>query len=325
MDVINADLIKLLEELREISEIEGETYREKAYRRAATAVRRLGRRIDADFMPDTRKNKIAGIGAGIAAKIAEYVRTGRIAELDALRASPTVRSYRTLGGIVGVGPATLRQWTSIGISDLASLRRAVAHGAVELTHAQKLGLKYYTDLNTQIPRAEVAELGAVIHGRLAAICHGIRFEISGSYRRGRATSGDIDIIMTSDNWQRDLLARFRAAAAADDPAYVDTLSAGEQRLTFLYRGPASGRVRQIDLLWIPPAQFVPAVLYFTGSGSFNEYMRGVAKRRGYRLNQTGLYRVGPRGALAAVPVSSERDIFAALEIPYRTPEQRDIT
>ncbi len=319
---MNRELIAALEELRYIAEIEGEVYREKAYRKAIASIRKLGQQITKNNLPDPKTHKVAGIGTGIAAKIAEFVRTGRIAELDKLRKSPRVRAYRILSGILGVGPSTIDAWIGMRIRDLPALRRAVSSGRVELTNAQKLGLKYYADLNERIPRNEVTEIGQRVRALLEHLQPGIQFEISGSYRRGAATCGDIDIITTHAQWQPELLSWVKTRLGEFDDC-VGIVGAGAQRLTFLYHSPTSGKVRQVDILYIPPEQFAPAVLYFTGSSGFNEYMRGIAKRKGYRLNQMGLYRVKKDGDLEPVTARSEREIFDILGIEFRPPEERN--
>lgn len=320
---MNTELINTLEEMRRISEIRGEVYREKAYRKAISSIKRLTYKISKDHLPDLRDNKIPGVGEGILSKIVEFITKGRIAELEKLKKSKEVQAHKILGGILGIGPAAVEDLISKKIYTLAQLRKAIATGKVQLNHMQKLGLAYYRDLNERIPRAEVTALGEFVRRTLVGIKPGIRFEISGSYRRGAQTSGDIDIIITHENYDGEFLTKFRNAIAHDQN-FIDTISSGEQRLTFLYRAPESGKVRQIDLLWIPMEQYWPAVFYFTGSGNWNEYTRGIAKKKGLRLNQMGLFRVKSNGDLEPIPVRTEHDIFAALEIPYRSPEERNM-
>jgi hypothetical protein len=49
-------------------------------------------------------------------------------------------------------------------------------------------------------------------------------------------------------------------------------------------------IRRLDIRLVPMKSFFPAYLYFTGSYEFNEKMRGIAKRQGYKLNEYGLYK-----------------------------------
>jgi DNA polymerase/3'-5' exonuclease PolX len=216
---------------------------------------------------------------------------------------------------------TINKWVKSGLYNLTDLRRAVSKGVIVLTHAQKLGLKYYADLNERMPRLEVTTIGSAIYKIMAATLPGIRFEISGSYRRGSKDSGDIDIISSHDKYQKDLLYKLRDKLE-DSERYIDTIGLGDQRFTFLYRS-TSGKVRQIDILWIPQEYFWASVLYFTGSATFNTIMRGVAKKQGYRLNQMGLYKV-KKDKLILVPVKTEREIFDVLNMSYVPPENRNV-
>lgn len=314
---MNRDLIFALDELRQIYDLIGDVYREKAYRNAIATIKKLDYTITCDRLPPMGR----GIGRGILDKITEFVCQGKITELDKLRQNKIVKASRELSGIIGVGPATVKEWVSKKILSLADLRRAVAKGKVKLTHAQQLGLKYYADLNTRIPRAEVAALGEMVRQRLAQCGPtGLRFEISGSYRRGADTSGDIDIIITTERHDPALLSNF-AAALESDPNFVDITSQGEQRITFLYKSPA--KVRQIDVLYIAPESYWAAVCYFTGSGAFNTYLRGQAKKRNLRLNQNGLYRIGALGKLELIPVSSEQEIFEHIGVRWIPPTERN--
>ncbi len=74
---------------------------------------------------------------------------------------------------------------------------------------------------------------------------------------------------------------------------------------------------QVDILAVSEEDWVPALLYFTGSRYFNEYMRGVARANGYRLNQHGLYEDGVR-----VPTPTEEDIFKVIGLEWIPPEKR---
>lgn len=311
---MNSELVATLEEMQKVASILGEVYKEKAYRRAAREVKKVPYKITPTRLPDLAENKIPGVGAGILQTIKEFATSGRVADLERARKNKAVKAYYTLSKIAGVGPATINKWIKNGIYDLVALRRAVGKGKIELNHMQKLGLLYYNDLNERIPRAEIDAISAAIRQCAAAINPQALFEVAGSYRRGAATSGDIDILIAERNPSGDFMRRM-IDSISQSPAYVDTMSRGEQRVTFLYKHYTC--VRQIDILYLPYESYYAGILYFTGSWNFNECMRGLAKRGGFRLNQIGLYRSG-----VIVPVNSEREIFDAIAMPYVPPEKR---
>ncbi|PHH68302.1 hypothetical protein CDD83_6158 [Cordyceps sp. RAO-2017] len=74
-----------------------------------------------------------------------------------------------------------------------------------------------------------------------------------------------------------------------------------------------------------------ALLYFTGNDIFNRSMRLLAAKKGYRLNQRGLYRDPLRGTAAGRDTASEADlvegrderrIFEVLGVRWREPHER---
>lgn len=320
---MNAALLQELSQLQEISELLGNVYREKAYRRGLAELRKLKFEITRENLAEFMKMKILNVGEGIKGKISEFITTGTIAEIDELKRSREYTAYRDFSGIAGVGPSTIKSWVDKKIYTLSGLRQAVARGKIELNRMQKYGLMYYSDLNERIPRSEVTALGEYIKRLLIQIDPAVIFTIAGSYRRGTANSGDIDILVSNrERFNGELLPQV-VQLLDTDPAFVDTLSNGPERVTFLYKSPISGKVRQIDILNLPYGSYWSGVLYFTGSYDFNEAMRGYAKKQGYRLNQNGLYRVGKRGRLELLPSHSEEEIFRLLGLKYVPPGERN--
>ncbi len=306
----------MLTEFADISAAAGSTFREKAYRNAVREISKLDYAITMRML---ESRKIPGIGAGILEKIREFIQTGRVAELDRLRAH--FRASRELGQILGVGPATAKKWIESGILSLSDLRRAVASRKIVLTNMQKYGLIYHEDLVVRIPRAETETIGRYLRTLLIQIDPDIVFEITGSYRRGATTSGDVDIIVSNKRHFDDELLDTLRGMLSKDTNYAATLVAGQERFTFLYRSPMSRRVRQVDVLHVRYGSYFAALLYFTGSYEFNTLMRGIAKKKNYRLNQDGLFRVvGDK--LRLIPTRSEREIFVLLGMPYTDPVAR---
>lgn len=111
------------------------------------------------------------------------------------------------------------------------------------------------------------------------------YEIVGSYRRGKSESGDIDVIITSedpvvfDKFINQLL---------EDQIITNVLSRGKTKSLVVSKIPSSKFHRRLDLLYTRPREYPFAVLYFTGSKGFNTVMRGHALKKGFSLNEHGL-------------------------------------
>lgn len=87
--------------------------------------------------------------------------------------------------------------------------------------------------------------------------------------------------------------------------------------------------RRIDFLFVPYEELGAALIYFTGNDIFNRSIRLLASKKGYRLNQRGLWRDVMRGKGreritqgSLVEGRNERRIFEILEVPWRPPNHR---
>lgn len=311
----NDEIIMMLDRLAQIADLRGDTHREKAYRGAILGLRSINWSIKNN--PVRLENeKIVGVGKGIKNKLLEYIRTGSIAELAELENSKDILAYKELSKIAGAGPKVVADWIRNGIYTLADLRVQLARGRIELTNVQKYGLTYYNDLNQRIPREEVKLLGESVIAKVREFDPNALCEITGSYRRLSETSGDIDIITCGKYSLKELSEKYE-----NDPFFIGIFAVGNERLTFIYKSPTSGIVRQIDVLKLPLEQYWSGILYFTGSWEFNAAMRSYAKSKGFLLNQRGLFKLRGRTE-TLIKVTSEKEIFDILGIKYIEPQHR---
>ena len=79
--------------------------------------------------------------------------------------------------------------------------------------------------------------------------------------------------------------------------------------------------RRIDIRFIPFDSYGTAVLYFTGSKTFNTQMRTHALGKCYSLNEYGLKRLSDN---MLIPCKTEEEVFKILNYPFKKPEERDI-
>jgi DNA polymerase/3'-5' exonuclease PolX len=315
---MNVNLVQQLTQLSKIYEYLDE-YRSRAYTLAAKELSNLDYEITKDNLPNLKERKIPHIGKKILELITEYANTGQIKELTS-NTNDKIKSIEELSKISGVGPAAVSSFLRLGINNLADLRRAIARGTVSLNHHQQLGLLYYNDLNERIPRSEVTD---IVRKLQHCITIGSRsnsrsnnqiiFTVAGSYRRQALTCGDIDILITSVTPINNYLAQINRCLR-DDPGFIDNISAGDTRLSFLYR---LDKCRQVDLLYLPYRSYYAALNYFTGSDNFNKKIRGIAKSQGYLLNQNGLYR-----GSKIIPLNNEEELFKILGEQYVEPKMR---
>ncbi|KDN44631.1 hypothetical protein RSAG8_05396, partial [Rhizoctonia solani AG-8 WAC10335] len=238
---------------------------------------------------------LPGVGAGIAEKISEFIATGCVAKIAA-QTTEDLAVARLFQGIYGVGPQTAHSWYVRGLRTLADARNRV--DGIALSPAQELGLQYYTDLQRRMPRSEAAEIFERIKAAALQLDPVLKVEVMGSFRRGKPTCGDIDILITrptSDGGShRGLLNKLlpmlhSQKLLSHDLAVPDDENELEAKYMGLCQLHSDTLMRRIDILTIPCEQWGSALLYFTGDDLFNRSMRLLARKNGMSLNQRGLF------------------------------------
>jgi DNA polymerase (family 10) len=340
----NRDIATVFDEVADLLEFQdANPFRVRAYRNAA---RRIGdfpeplTRVAAN--PDREFSDIEGIGKDLAQKIGELLETGTLAMLEELR-SAIPGGVLAMVRIPGMGPkkaAALHR--ELGITSLDALRAACEAGQVATLKG--FGKKTQDKILTGIElaaRANVrmywAHADEIVQQLLAHMreLKGIRqMEVAGSYRRGRETIGDVDLLVDAD----------------DADAVMDQLGRFEELATVIGRGDTKmsirlGRGLQIDLRVVQSKSFGAALQYFTGSKDHNVVLRGMAKDRGLRINEYGVFRPPEKPKKAAkakatdddtdeqafkdvnsphyVAGRTEEEVYGALDLPWFPPEIRE--
>lgn len=330
----NEALAGRLHEMAALLELTGaDSFKASAHARAARAIE--GLEADVASLADDREALLAieGVGAKMADKIAEFVRTGRIAEHEALR-KEVPEGVVALLNIPGLGPKTVRtMWQEGGITSIASLKKSIESGAI--LNLPRMGAKTVENIKNSLEFGEKSAgrvrlgqalpLAEAIVARLSNLAGVKQAAYAGSLRRGRETVGDIDIVVAASGAGGHKASEaFRAM-----PGVTQVLVAGESKssVRFALAG-AAGEV-QVDLRVVEPAQFGAALLYFSGSKEHNVRLRQRALKLGMTLNEYGLFpeddEKTPPQERGVKPVASktEEDIYAALGLPFVPPELRE--
>lgn len=303
---MNEMIILLLTELRNQYKEKRNIYRVKAFDVAIANIKSYDNEI---ISGDHARKEIDGIGEGIASRIDEILRTGTLEELKTSDRSITIAT-EILKGVTGIGNANALKYVKQGIYTLEELQKAHDNGKIELTHHQLIGLKYYDDFNERIPRKEMIRMEKLLLKESIKYCD--QLIICGSYRRGLATSGDIDVLITSNE---SCLQEFVKHLHKIKFLIDDLTTLGKKK----YMGVAkiAKVARRIDIRYIEPAAFWAAVIYFTGSKEFNIMIRNEALKQGYSLNEYGLKKDGK-----LIHLKSENEVFDILGMKYIEPTER---
>lgn len=316
MAVHNEDVAAAFDEIADLLDIQGENpFRIRAYRRAAQVVRSLPRDLG-ELGGEEELDALPGVGADLAGKIIELRSTGRLRALETLRRR-VPPGLRALLSLPGLGPVRVRALRArLGIRGIDDLQRALTEGRLTSLKGFGTGLESrlrgaLADKAASGPQRMAwpiaAEYAEPLRTYLQSLPEVARAEVAGSYRRGRDTIGDLDLLVSS---------RSGAAVVRALRRYEDL-----RELTAAGTTKASGVLRnglQVDVRIVPARSFGTALHYFTGSRDHNIHVRRRAQERGYKLNEYGLFRGRVRVAGA-----TEEELFAALELPWIAPELRE--
>lgn len=305
---MNTQIIDNLRILADYERINKEPFKVKAYEKVIDSIELFDKKIET--LEDIKLLK--GVGKKIEDKIVEFLATGNIAEVANVLRDPKYILGSKLKGIYGVGPAKITELMT-KIKDFEELKE---HPEL-LNDKQKIGLKYYDDMNIRIPMAEGKRHYKIVKNMLDA---GIEFEFVGSFRRKNKDMGDIDILIKNKGngiVLKDIIKRF-----VDEKYVIEKLALGTNKFMGLCSISPELPARRIDILIADPSHYYFALLYFTGSYNFNIYMRKLALKKGLSLSEYGFK--DSKGNLIDTTdtIHSEEDIFAYLDIPYTEPHKR---
>lgn len=313
----NADVARLFDELADLLEIQGANpFRVRAYRNASRTIGDLTESVAGIEADSERKlTDLPGIGADLAEKVRTILSTGKLPQLEELRAQVPAGVLDMLR-LPGLGPKKAAAlFKELHIVSLAELKTAALEGKV--ADLKGFGKKTQDAILKEIDR--VADAGkrfsiAQAKAEADAILDDLKklksvtqAAVAGSCRRRRETVGDLDCLVTSSN-----------PAAA-----MDRLAANERVDSVLARGDTKQRVRlksglEMDLRVVPDESYGAALVYFTGSKEHNIVLRRRAQERGLKLNEYGVYR-----GEELVAGRTEEDVYAIVDLPWISPELRE--
>ena len=307
----NQQIIQNLKILQEYETIHKNPFKAKAYDKVIDGIELCEYEIKSQ---DDLKN-IKGIGVKIQSKIMEFLETGKMHSVEnALHDEKYILGKKLLN-IYGIGPAKIdellekiKSFSDLQLDENKSL----------LNEKQKIGLKYYDDLQKRIPFSEGKKHYKIIEKTINN--KDVIFDMVGSYRRKNKDMGDIDILIKDSPGfnLKSFISNLQTSGYI-----LETLASGKNKFMGICKLTPDLPGRRIDVLVTDPDTYFFALLYFTGSYNFNIYMRRIALQKGLSLSEYGFKDNKTKQLLDTSDViNSEEDIFKYLDIPYTPPEKR---
>ena len=284
--------------------------------------------------------ELDGIGAGTIQRVKEILENGKLAELESFTDTngDKEKSIAELEEIVGVGRVKALEFYNQGITSVKMLKQKIKKGEIEINEKIELGLKYYGKYKTNIPRKEIDKVYKILTKVINTVNKENKltednkyiFEVCGSYRREKTTSGDIDVLISKvgtleknkDSTSLELFVnklKENIKTNDDKPLLIDDIT--DKNFETKYMGFAKYKdnpVRRIDIRYVAYDSYYSALLYFTGSADLNKKMRNIAKSKGLKLSEYGLFKTDG----TKLKIKSEEDFFKELDLDYIPPNMR---
>ncbi len=313
--MLNKQIALIFLQIANILEIKSENpFRIRAYQKAAETLENLEQDL-LILIRDDKLESISGIGKDLSSKIKEYYKTGKIAYLKKLY-KLVPKGVIDILKIPGVGPKKVKLlYEKLNIKSISELKKALKTNKLK----RLFGIKDKTieNLKSGISQLENS-LSKMNLGKADKIAgyfiekikqSGLIYDISvaGSLRRAKEAIRDIDILAVSNRpvkvsdyfTKLDLVRKINAKGATKSSIITDENI-------------------QVDLRIVKKNQFGSALLYFTGSKSFNIKLRQIAIKKGFKINEYGLFKNNK-----LVCGKNENEIFKKLGLEFIPPEMRE--
>lgn len=311
----NKELADLFEKMADILEFKGENpFKISAYRKASRIIGDLTQDIEESTEKGELKN-IPGIGEGMAQKIEEYLKTGKISKFEEVKKGVSDELIAIMD-IPGMGPKTLSTLhKEKGINNFSQLEKALNDGSLlglfgmgeKKIENIKRGIQLLKQSKGRMNLGVAFPVAKRIVETLRQKTGSKKIEWAGSLRRMKENIGDIDILATGKDKEKIL------QVFTHLPEVKEVLASGETKASMIVEGGT-----QIDLRVVDEDSYGAALQYFTGSKAHNIHLRGIAKAKGIKINEYGAFKGEKK-----IAGKEEKDIYRSLGMDWIEPELRE--
>jgi len=313
----NQKLAKIFYEIADFLEMEGVSFKPYAYQKAALAVETLEEDVEEIYKKGGERaiEEIPGVGESIAAKIIEFLKTGKIRYYQDFKKKYPI-NIEELTSVEGIGPKMARDlYKYLKIKNLKDLEKAARDKKIrelpnfgETTEKNILqGIEFLKRSKGRFLLGEILPKVREIEKNLKILKEVERINVCGSVRRMKETIGDVDFLVITEN-----------------PAKVMDFFCSQEGIVKIWgKGTTKSSVRfeegfDVDLRVVPGKSYGAALQYFTGSKEHNIQLRKIAINKGLKLNEYGLFK-----GSKMVGGKNEEDIYKALGMDCPPPELRE--
>lgn len=316
----NQEIAKILYEMALYMEMEDVQFKPRAFEKAAHGIEALGQDAKDIYKKGGIKalEEIPGVGRGIAERIEEFIKTGRLKEYEKLKKKMPV-NLEELTAIEGIGPKMVAKlYKKLKIKNIKDLEKAAKAGKIQkLSHFKQKteenilqGIEFFKKSKGRYILGFTMPQIRHILERLEKIKGVSQISAAGSVRRYQETIGDLDILITVSDKKKipEIMDFF-----VNMPEVAHVYSKGETKSAVKLKNGMDA-----DLRVIGDEGFGAALQYFTGDKAHNIALRKIAIDKGYKLNEYGLFR-----GKKQIAGKTEEEIYEILGLKWIPPEIRN--
>jgi DNA polymerase (family 10) len=319
----NRQIARLLEQTADLMEIDGaDSFRVRSYRRAAETAEQTTVDLATAAANTAQLLAIPGIGKSMAANVRAIVAEGTFPLREELLARYGAGVLELLK-LPGMGPKTVALfWDAAKVGSVDQLAEAIDAG--RLAGLPRMGPKQIEKLKKGIEdyrrasgrfRIDIADEEAQRLSAYLLDFNGIdSVTPAGSFRRGRETVGDLDLLAIGPACEPGSTTG-AVEHVASYPGISDIIAKGENKVSFHLQCGL-----QVDVRLLPASSYGAALQYFTGSKAHNVTLRQRALKMGYTLSEWSLARLHDNSPVAG---ATEEEIYSALKMDWMPPEMRE--
>src|SRR3989338_3930477 len=313
----NQEIAKLFYDLARFLEIDGVAFKPYAYQRAAASLEGLKEDVADMYRRGGKETlqEIPGVGKNIAFHIEEYLKKGKITDLERFKKRLPVKMDELLR-VEGLGPKKIKVlYQKLGIKDIKTLEKAVKKHEIAplFGFGQKTeqnivqGLEFLKQNKGRVLLQKITPVAKEVLEKLKALQGVERASLAGSLRRGKETIGDVDFLVASDKPEK--IMDFFVALPGVKKVWG--------------KGGAKASVHMaagfdMDLRVVPEKSYGAALQYFTGSQAHNILTRKLAIDKGLKLSEYGVFK-----GSKMIAGKTEQEVYKAIGLPYIEPELRE--
>lgn len=296
---------------------------------AIRVLRQNGMKLDKEEEYFTKNKEYK---SAIVKKIYNMIFTGDLPE-----ESEEFMAITNLSKIPEFGEASARKlYKEYGIINVSELKILYEKDSSVITGKQSIGLRHFEDLSERIPRTEMNSWNQLLYQIYLEVVNELNpknpgYQMVGSYRRLSESSGDVDILITSENLGPEMIKLMKQKLLDKEILEQRNIfSSGDTKIMVAIK--LIDKYRHLDIFYHPIEIYPYAILHSTGSAAFNAELRSFFITKGYSLSEKGIKKGGPKGpSISKIEfltkidkdkIETEEDIFKFIKLPFIPPYSR---